>query len=300
MARHPTLYFSDGSLALKAADGTLYNVYRHNLSVLSEFFSGMLSLPIPNHPTISMGENARAWLEKAKIAGVNGTSDATAVELPALFTAFECEKFLEFVFHTQGWTLQMPPLEDLCAILKTSDFFVVPTGMAYAVHYLDKHKDLGSALRFRLGCDHHLPGWIAQAFDELIMGNPLTISPEDQELLGRDILLVLTQTHAKVTDHRVTLAICPPEPIHATWCYNLCHCTTEWEKAWTSVHGVLGMLLKDEFSGAEIHDNLENLVTGSMTGECRVLTCTNLKEAPGQKSVLKKRRKLLMKQLQFC
>jgi hypothetical protein len=160
--------------------------------------------------------------------------------------------------------------------------------MAYAMHYLDKHKDLGSALRFRLGCDHHLPGWIAQAFDELIMGNPLTISPEDQELLGRDILLVLTQMHAKVTDHRVTLAVCPPEPIHATWCYNLYHCTTEWEKAWTSVHGVLGMLLKDEFSGAEIHDNLENLVTGSMTGECRVLTCTNLKQAPGQKSVLEK------------
>jgi hypothetical protein len=117
MARHPTLYFSDGSLALKvnttwlpginsdlfkAADGTLYNVYRHNLSVLSEFFRGMLSLPIPNHPTISLGENARAWLEKAKIAGVDGTSDATAVELPALFTAFECEKFLEFGFHTQG------------------------------------------------------------------------------------------------------------------------------------------------------------------------------------------------------
>ncbi|KAJ7751166.1 hypothetical protein B0H14DRAFT_2636082 [Mycena olivaceomarginata] len=117
MARHPTLYFSDGSLALKC---------------IERVFSGMLSLLIPNHPTISLGENAWAWLEKAKIAGVDGTSDATAVEFPALFTAFECEKFLEFVFHTQGWTLQMPPLEDLCAILKTSDFFVVPTGMAYA------------------------------------------------------------------------------------------------------------------------------------------------------------------------
>ncbi|KAJ7314936.1 hypothetical protein DFH08DRAFT_820909 [Mycena albidolilacea] len=117
-------------------------------------------------------------------------------------------------YSGHSWTLQMPPLKDLCAILKTSDFFVVPTGMAYAVHYLDKHMDPGSALQFHLGCDHHLPGWIAQAFNELIMGNPLTISPEDQELLGRDILLVLTQTHAKVTNHCVTLAVCPPEPIH--------------------------------------------------------------------------------------
>jgi hypothetical protein len=51
----------------------------------------MLTLPIPNHPTLSLSDSTRALLEKAKDAGLEGTSDATAVAIPAQFTAMECE-----------------------------------------------------------------------------------------------------------------------------------------------------------------------------------------------------------------
>ncbi|KAJ7665751.1 hypothetical protein B0H14DRAFT_2658417 [Mycena olivaceomarginata] len=43
---------------------------------------------------------------KSENSGCPWDQYATAVEFPALFTAFECKKFLEFVFHTQGHGLR--------------------------------------------------------------------------------------------------------------------------------------------------------------------------------------------------
>ncbi|KAJ7802692.1 hypothetical protein B0H14DRAFT_3488196 [Mycena olivaceomarginata] len=257
------------TLTLQAADGTLYNVYRHNLISQSEVFNGMLTLPIPNHPTLSLSDSTRALLEKAKDAGLEGTSDATVVAIPAQFTAMECDKFLElFSIHEGDWTPAIPSLDDLCAILKTSHFFVVQTGIDYATHHLDQHEKLGPARRFRMGCDYHIPSWVTRAFDELVTIPIMDVSTEDQERLGWETLWAVARAQAAITDHRVTLAVCPPEPIHESQCYNIYHCTSEWEKAWTSQTGILGKLLKEELPGREIHDDLD--------------------DGPGRKSILKK------------
>ncbi|KAJ7117576.1 hypothetical protein C8R44DRAFT_879138 [Mycena epipterygia] len=68
MARHDVLYFPDGSLTLKAGDGsgTLYNVYQAPLMLRSEFSSGMLTLLTPALAPMSLMENAKDHLAKAR------------------------------------------------------------------------------------------------------------------------------------------------------------------------------------------------------------------------------------------
>jgi hypothetical protein len=62
----------------------------------------MLTLPQPPpealSPTLSQG--SRGLIERAAQAGLDGTTDETAVALPATLSAEECEIFLEFVFNT--------------------------------------------------------------------------------------------------------------------------------------------------------------------------------------------------------
>ncbi|KAJ6597752.1 hypothetical protein DFH09DRAFT_1304519 [Mycena vulgaris] len=278
---------------LQAADGTLYNVYRQHLLLRSEFFCGMLTLPIPAHPTISLSDSTTEYLAKAKEAGLDGTSDATALELPIKFSATECEKFLEFVFNTKGWTADLPKLDDLCAILKTCHFFVVETGIEYAIYHLENHPELEPALRFRMGCDYHLTGWIAQVFDDL-MTTPITeVSAEDEALIGPQAYRALARAQARVADRRMTLAVCPPEPTHVSWCHSERFCTAEWESSWVSIAGVLGALIKDELPGSEIHDKLESYPIGAMTRECHHRTCTNLRGDGERKSIFKQEEEII-------
>ncbi|KAJ7082084.1 hypothetical protein B0H15DRAFT_952760 [Mycena belliarum] len=217
MSRHPTLYFADGTLTLKASDGTLYNVYQHHLIMQSDFFSGMLTLPIPNHPPISLTDNTKDWIQKARDAGLDGTSDATAVQLPDKFTNIDCERFLEFVFNTKGWTARVPDLDVLCSILKTSHFFAAESGVEYAIHHLENHEGLAAALRFKMGCDYHLTEWITQAFDELMSTSIKDMTAEDEQLIGQRAYRAIARAQAAVQDHRVTLAVCPPPPSHTNW-----------------------------------------------------------------------------------
>jgi hypothetical protein len=62
----------------------------------------MLTLPIPDHPPLLLGDSTLALLAKATESGLDGTSDQTAVLLPPQFTSTEYKKFFEFVFHTRG------------------------------------------------------------------------------------------------------------------------------------------------------------------------------------------------------
>lgn len=130
---------------------------------------------------------------------------------------------------------------------------------------------------------------MAAAFDELMISPFTDLSPADETLLGWTAYRALAIAQAKVADHRATLAVCPPEVNHANWCHNQGYCNREWEKSWTSMTGVLGALLKEELSGAEIHDKLEGYPIGGMTRECHDRTCRlNIKETAERKSVLKK------------
>ncbi|KAJ7041725.1 hypothetical protein C8F04DRAFT_946856 [Mycena alexandri] len=263
MSRHDSLYFADGTLTLQDLDGTLFNVYRHHFIAKSGFFSGMLTLPSPDQPTPI--QNAS-----------NGISDSTAVPLPPNFTTVEYEKFLNFIFNVGS--LDIPLVTDLCAILKTSHFFAAESGVQYAVHYLQAHANFPAALRFRMGCDYSIVSWVKAAFDDLVAVPVIDMTVEDEALLGTQAFRALVLTQAKVTDHRMSLAVCPPLPTHATWCRNPAYCQTQWESAWTSIAGPLGWLIKEELSGAEIHNKLDLWVPMAMTGECRLLTCSRLKE----------------------
>jgi len=52
------------------------------------------------------------------------------------------------------------------------------------------------------------------------------------------------------------------------------YCKAQWDAAWLSIPaGVASWLLRDELSGAEIHEKLNWFSCGTMTGQCVRLTC---------------------------
>ncbi|KAJ7770155.1 hypothetical protein DFH07DRAFT_768701 [Mycena maculata] len=157
-------------------------------------------------------------------------------------------------FHE--WTSDTPPLERLCALLKTCDFFGAESGVRYATHYLEDHPDLGPALRYRLASDYHIDRWAKQAFYELMSGSILEISVTDEELLGWSAYRTLVRTHAEVAQYRLGLAFFAPD--------------------------------SDEISGLDLHDALHEMVVPGMNKECRVLTVMSIQDTPDGKSLLKK------------
>ncbi|KAJ7435710.1 hypothetical protein B0H11DRAFT_2113107, partial [Mycena galericulata] len=256
-------------------DGTLYNVNRQLLVLKSDCFAGMLTLPAPVELPSGLSQSSKDLIELSRKARLDGTSDATAVHLPQSFSGAECEAFLEFIFNLLPWTSDTPPLERLCALLKTCDFFGAESGVRYATHHLEDHPDLGPALRYRLASDYHIDQWAKQAFYELMSGSILEISVTDEKLLGWSAYRTLVRTHAKVAQYRLGLAFFPPMQIYS------------WAKNWVGISGGLGTLLKDEISGSDLHDALHEMVVPGMNEECRVLTVTSIQDTPDGKSLLK-------------
>ncbi|KAJ6530482.1 hypothetical protein DFH09DRAFT_1093529 [Mycena vulgaris] len=289
MQKHGSLYFPDGTLTLKVHDGsTYYNVYRQPLILKSDFFSGMLTLPVPGAPASSLSKSSKDLIEWGKKAGLDGTSDATAVAFPQNFSQEDCEAFLEFIFNILPWTEDTPDLQRLCAVLKTCDFFGVDSGTKYATFYLENHPDLGPALRYRLARDYDIKPWAKTAFYELMSGSVLEISEADDEVLGWDAYRMLVRTQATVTQYRLTLALFPPDTVHASFCYDQEYCGKSWADNWVGMAGGLGTLLRDELSGSEMHDALVDMQVPGMTGECRLLTITSIQDSPTKKSLLRK------------
>ncbi|KAF8149252.1 hypothetical protein K438DRAFT_1989015 [Mycena galopus ATCC 62051] len=127
----------------------------------------MLTLPVSNLPPLSRNESAPGYIAKAKAQGLDGTGDDTAVKIPAQFSSFEIEKFLEFIF-----------LQGLC------DSASQHTGINFARHHLDTHEGLSAFSRLKLGFNYHIKPWIAKAFDDL-MATPINkITAEEVEEMG--------------------------------------------------------------------------------------------------------------------
>ncbi|KAJ7030985.1 hypothetical protein C8F04DRAFT_1364796 [Mycena alexandri] len=286
--RHPTLYFQDGTLVLRAGDGsgTLYNVYRAPLLVQSEFFAGMLNLPAPNNPPPSLTASARECLKEAKNRGHEGGLDETAVEIPGQFKASEVEVFLEFLF-LQGWT-NVPSLDDAIGILKLSHFFAVEKGIGYARFHLDNHPGLDSFVRLKMGFTFHFRDWIKKAFDELMAVPINSISTENEEFIEWPAYRALAKAQAEVLDHRLTLAVNPPDANHCNDCYSIPYCGSQWRAGWTSISGVLGDLIVDELAGSVIYDKLGMYEFPGMVGECLRRTVVGLQDESDGKSILKK------------
>ncbi|KAJ7811411.1 hypothetical protein B0H14DRAFT_3880113 [Mycena olivaceomarginata] len=254
MGRHSELYFEEGTMTIKASDGTLYNVYRAPLMRQSEFCNGMLTLPNPQQPPLSLTQNAKEWFERSRQLGLECTSDATALELPPQFTATEIEIFLDYMF-LQGWSAATPSLETACAVLKLSHFLVVERGISYARHHLDNHQDLNAV---------------------------------DEALIGWPAYRALARAQAEVLDTRLNLAVARiPDVNHCNWCNNHSYCQSEWAKMWTSVNGVLGALIKEELPGSAILQKLPTYDCGGMTYDCHRRTCDGLKDTVDKVSILK-------------
>ncbi|KAJ7024499.1 hypothetical protein C8F04DRAFT_1192316 [Mycena alexandri] len=285
MARHPSLYFTDGSLTIKAMDGskTLYNVYRGSLAEQSVLFAGMLSLPNPTIPAIGITENSKKWFENAIKLGLAGTTDENAIEIPAQFKAAEIEVFLEFI-----WSNPKPDLATACGILKISHFLICSVGIAYARHHLDDNSELGPVQRMSLGFNYFFADWITKAFDELMGVTINDISEEDERIMGWPAYRALAKVQAKVLDARLNLALDRiPDVNHCNWCNNLGYCKGEWAKMWTSSEGILGALLKDELSGAEVMEKLSSYPRGGMNVECHMRTCAGLQDTAEKVSIFR-------------
>ncbi|KAJ7211372.1 hypothetical protein GGX14DRAFT_565245 [Mycena pura] len=293
--RHPQLYFEDGTMTIKASDGTLYNVYRAPLIRQSEFCSAMLTLPNPKQPPLSLTQNAREWFERSRQLGLEGTSDATALPLPEQFTPSEIEKFLDFMF-LQPWSPNAPSIDTACAILKLSHFLVVDNGISYARHHLDNHEDLKAVMRLKLGFDYHFVDWITRGFDELVATPIIDLSAEEETLIGWIAYRALARAQAEVLDARLNLAVARiPDVNHCNWCSNHSNCQSEWARMWTSVKGVLGALIKEELPGSEILEKLSTYNHGAMNVECHRRTCDGLKDTEEKVSILREEEAIIDK-----
>ncbi|KAJ7484508.1 hypothetical protein FB451DRAFT_1169557 [Mycena latifolia] len=274
LQRHTSLYFRDGTLTLKTHDGTLYNVYRQQLILKSDLFGGMLTLPIPGHTAAPLSESSKEWMERAWTARVmpqRWKSRRGSVQRSA----------------TSSLSLSSISFRGLTTP-RTCDFFGVESGMKYAIHHLEDHPDLGPALRYKLASDFGIERWAKRAFYELMSESILEISNTDEVLLGWPAYRALVRTHAEVAHHRLTLALFPPEVVHANFCYDNQYCANHWAENWVGMSGVVGTLLKDELSGAEMHDALSGMQVPGMTGECCLLTITSIQDTPAAKSLLRK------------
>ncbi|KAJ7104930.1 hypothetical protein C8R44DRAFT_746177 [Mycena epipterygia] len=232
-------------------EAALYNVYRQQLISLSEFFNGMLTLPIPNHPLLSLSKSSKEFLEEARKVGLDGTSS------PLNGKGFWSMCPIHGAASTlpiHKWSAVSPDLPDLPDLWRT--------GIDLAINHLETYSELNAALCFRMGCDYHITSWVIQAFDE-IMKVPITDVDENEEkLLGWEAYRALARAQAAVTDHRATLAVCSSPPTHISWCFNPEYCIEQWNKAWTSTTGILGSLIQEQLAGSEIHDTLDNIQGG--------------------------------------
>ncbi|KAJ7195530.1 hypothetical protein GGX14DRAFT_575596 [Mycena pura] len=280
---------------IQASDGTLFKIYRQHLSLQSSVFATSFSLPAPapqSRKTTSDPLAPKSFADEEEGPVRDGSSDELALRLESRFSSEELGIFFEFVVNPNGWSKDLPSVRTLCAILKTCHFYDVQGGIDYATVSLEQHAEVDnfkSALRFRLGWDFSILPWIHRAFDELISVPVNDFPADDEELLGPQAFLVLAKTQAHITEHRLSLAISPPEPVHALCCHNHTYCKAQWDAAWLSIPaGVAGWLLRDELSGAEIHEKLNWFSCGTMTGQCVRLTCDQVQlETPEEKSVLR-------------
>ncbi|KAF7338834.1 hypothetical protein MSAN_02206200 [Mycena sanguinolenta] len=294
MARHPNLYFPDGSLTLKAGDGseTIYNVYRGQLQLGSEFFGAMLTLPHPNIPPMGSNDNAREWFQKARQLGLDGTSDELAITFPPQLAATEIETFLKFVF-LQTWSDNSPSVETARALLKVSHFLAVDTGIAYAKHHLDERHRLPDIQRLNLGFNYGFADWIKMGFDGLMSVPVNDISEEDEAIMGCHAFRALAKTQLQVTDTRLNLAVRVPVVNHCNECFVHSYCQAEWARMWTSMDGVLGALIKEELPGSLILEKLPTFDCGIMNTECHRRTCDGLKDTLDKVSILKEEEALV-------
>ncbi|KAF8186956.1 hypothetical protein K438DRAFT_1973150 [Mycena galopus ATCC 62051] len=278
----------------KAGDGsgTIYNVYRGPLIRGSKFFEGMLDLPQPGIPPMTLTDNAKEWFEKARKLGLDGTSDDLAVKLPPQLVAAEIEIFLDFMF-LQGWSKDEPNIKTACAVLKISHFLAVNKGVGYAKRYLDKNDGLPSVEHLKLGFNYGFADWIKKAFNELMSLPVNDISEEDERIIGRVAYCALAKAQAKVLNARLNLAVCVPDVNHCNWCNNHSYCQLEWTKMWTSMAGVLGALIKEEIPGSQILQKLPTYDRGNMNMDCHRRTCDGLKDTLNKISILREEEGLI-------
>ncbi|KAJ7649693.1 hypothetical protein FB45DRAFT_1017156 [Roridomyces roridus] len=287
MPRHPKFYMRDGTLVLKAGDGSevLYRVYRAVLENQSVFFEGLLSLP--NSKVDSLAGDGKKWLEEVRAAGVDGTTDETALVLPAQLATKELDAFFDLMFYG-SWMDAQPATVDACAILKISHFLVVDRGIRFAKRHLDKEDALPAVQRLSLGFSYGFGDWVRMAFDELMSVPINELTPEEEETMGWKAYRALARAQAEVLDVRLRLAVARiPVVNHVNWCYNHTWCQAEWTKMWTSMSGVLGALIKEDAPGAQILENLATYDRGGTTEECFRRTCEGLQDTPEKVSILK-------------
>ncbi|KAK7063404.1 hypothetical protein R3P38DRAFT_2492395 [Favolaschia claudopus] len=295
MPRHSKLYFSDGTIVIKAGDGSdmFYNVYRGPLEHASELFDTLLNLPQPGIPPMTWKDNAITWFQKARSLGLNGSTDALALELPAQLTAGEIEAWIYFTF-LQDWAAGEPSVETARAILKTSHFLIGRNGIAYARRVLDKSGTLNAIERLVLGFNYGFARWVKDAFDELMSVPINDLSEADEAAIGSVAYRALAKTQAKVTDARLNLAFRPPDVNHCNACINHFYCQGEWEQMWTSPRdGVLAALIKDELPGSVILEQLRVYRCGGMNLDCHRRTCDGLRDTVDKISILKEEEGLI-------
>jgi hypothetical protein len=192
-----------------------------------------------------------------------------------------------------SWSDAERSLEELIAVLRLSHFFDVQCGTSYAVHHLSTHTALTASMRLYLAMTYDVDQWVAIAFYDLMKKSILTITENDERLLGRVGYRLLVRTHARVEEHRTNLAFCAPVVSHGPNCageYTQRECTRMWEEAWFGRNGTPGMvaaLLDARLPGAALYATVDQFQVAGMSNGCRRQTLATLEDTAEKQSSLK-------------
>ncbi|KAJ7741861.1 hypothetical protein B0H16DRAFT_1728383 [Mycena metata] len=291
--RHDKLYWEDGSIVFKTTCGTIYKVTRQVLAMKSGYFAGLFDIPRPSEHQTLKGECVKA-IAAAKATGLDGTTDETALELPDNVVSSDMDHLLAFLFNLVPWSMEEPPLERLIAILRLGHFLDVETGTLYATHNLSSHTLLTAPMRLYLAMKFDVDEWVGIAFKALMRRSLLTISENDEQLLGRSAYRLLVKTHTAVQEHRTNLAFHAPPVIHDPTCtgiYSQRECTRLWEDAWfgrKATPGMVAALLDQCLPGEALYSTLDKFQVYGMCDGCRVLTLSSLEDTPEKGSAIKR------------
>ncbi|KZT18954.1 hypothetical protein NEOLEDRAFT_1046430, partial [Neolentinus lepideus HHB14362 ss-1] len=245
---HPIFYYKDGSFRMQLGN-TLYNLHLSLLAERSTVFKNMLTMPAPR------------GIE------VEGSSDENPMVLPSTIKQDELDILLEYMF--KGHTAGAPSLKNLIVILKLSTMLEIDDGWNFAINELQKDPGLSPALQFHLGCAHHVIEWVEPAF-RVLMEMPFSeITEEMAHLMGPDAFYILSQTHARIRNHKTILAFYPSDPITSIRCFRPGKCSEAWVTQWWQ--GVAKHLLHPESgkSGSDILKMLEELGIPGMCPHCQ-------------------------------
>ena len=178
----------------------------------------------------------------------------------------------------------------LFSILKLSHLWECPGARTYAIRLLGAFFTSGKlrpAQQLSFAIKYNVEEWLNPAILALIALKKSSVSIEDAELIGPQILLKIGRIQDEVQDHAKLIAFSPFAITHDDACHSSLKCGDHWKKAW--MDRMAGLLLHPEvtYTAEERYTKVEGAKLGDCRSECIRLTVLRMRNAGAFESFAK-------------